>query len=197
VWTGHASQQRHRAMLWALREAWYGCSFSHACAARLHAYRATAAAAVGAVHLLSRTHATCSSSLQQHHHRAGAVHYSLLRRGEKHTHGFITGWSARVATCALACPARSATCGSQYCSAIISFPEVISQTTASTSSLPITNHCCGNAARVGSARVLPCCSPGACLRASLVPLILLCPRALYTVRLQRSPSSMQSPGMYL
>jgi len=193
VWTGHASQQRHRAMLWALREAWYGCSFSHACAARLHAYRATAAAAVGAVHLLSRTHATCSSSLQQHHHRAGAVHYSLLRRGEKHTHGFITGWSARVATCALACPARSATCGSQYCSAIISFPEVISQTTASTSSLPITNHCCRGWVREGSPLLLS----WRLLRASHVSLILLCPRARYTVRLQRSPSSMQSPGMYL
>lgn len=71
---GHASQQRHRAMLW---EACYGCSFPRmrrlsSCLPRNGSSSSTYCSQCSAQ---PRTPATCSSSSLQQHHRAGALHY--------------------------------------------------------------------------------------------------------------------------
>ena len=75
-----------------------------------------------------------SPSPHQQHHRAGALHYSLLPRGQRHRTRLYHGWSARVATCArapcstarsLACPLSDVRISMLP---IISYPEVISQT---------------------------------------------------------------------
>lgn len=75
-----------------------------------------------------------SPSPHQQHHRAGALHYSLLPRGQRHRTRLYHGWSARVATCARAVrplarlPAQRGADLNAACLPIISYPEVISQT---------------------------------------------------------------------
>ena len=91
--------------------------------------------------LASSSSSSSPSPHQQQHHRAGALHYSLLPRGQRHRTRLYHGWSARVATCARpARPlarslARSAMCGSQCCP--LSHTQ---RSSAKLACLPITNH---------------------------------------------------------
>jgi hypothetical protein len=135
---GHASQQRHHhePMRWERRllvlSVYCICgmavAFTLPCAARLHAYRPRNGSPQQYIHIQSvqrrlrvllPPYSTTSTVL--------ALHYSLLRSGQKHHTRLYHGWPARVATCALLArlPAQRY---ADLNSAIISYPEVISQT---------------------------------------------------------------------
>ena len=80
------------------------------------------------------------SSLHQHHrHRAGALHYSSLRRGERHHTRLYHGWPARVATCARCSFARlpAQRCADLNTACPLSHTQ---RSSAKLAFLPITNH---------------------------------------------------------
>lgn len=135
---GHASQQRHHhePMWWERRLlvlsvyciGGMAVAFTFPCAARLHAYRPRNGSPQQYIHIQSvqrrlrvllPPYSTTITVL--------ALHYSLLRSGQKHHTRLYHGWPARVATCALLArlPAQRY---ADLNSAIISYPEVISST---------------------------------------------------------------------
>jgi hypothetical protein len=78
-----------------------------------------------------------------------ALHYSLLRSGQKHHTRLYHGWPARVATrarCSLACPLRDM----RISMLPLSHTQRSSAKLAASLNLPITNHCCRDWVREGS-----------------------------------------------